>query len=103
VQVRQKEAAIRSLEEEREQCLDVERRLQTEMRCGRRAVVVAAAGTDDARGCDSDDDGRMLSLTEFQPHQHQQRFTSNSKLKVCFSHFLSSLPPPKVSPYRIVN
>jgi len=56
--VRQKQAAIRALEEEREQCLDMERRLQTEMRCGRRAV--GAAGTEDGGGC-SDDGGKMLS------------------------------------------
>ena len=75
-QVRQKQAAIRTLEEEREQCLDVERRLQTKMRCGRRAVA-AAAGTDDCGG--SDDGGTMLSE---RPARRRQACLSDSEREV---------------------
>ena len=61
-QVRQKQAAIRALEVEREQCLDMERRLQTEMRCGRRAVAAAAETKDGSGGGGgSDDGGKMLN------------------------------------------
>jgi len=61
-QVRQKQAAIRALEEEREQCLDLERRLHTEMRCGRRAMDAAARAEDSGGGGGgSDDGGKMLN------------------------------------------
>ena len=61
MQVRQKQAAIHALEEERARCLDLERRLQTEMRCGRRAAAAADGVVVVVGGGSSDDGARLLS------------------------------------------
>ena len=76
MQVRQKQAAILALESEREQCLDVERRLQTQMRRGQRPAA-AAAGTEEDGGV-SDDCGQMLN--ECRPRRRRQRYASDDEL-----------------------
>ena len=67
MQVRQKQAAIHALEEERARCLDLERRLQTEMRCGRRAA--AADGVVVVGGGSRDDGARLPN--ERRPGRHR--------------------------------
>jgi len=66
-QVRLKQTAIRALEVEREQCLQLERRLQTEMRCDRRVTAAAAASTEDGfviGGGGESDDGDVRSTNK---------------------------------------
>jgi len=87
VQVRHKQAAIRALEEEREQCLVLEHRLKTEMRCGWRA---AAAGD---RGGGSDDGGKMLN--ESKPHR-LRGCVSDDEREVCSVFTHRTLPMRRV-------
>lgn len=77
--MRQKHAAIRALEEEREQCLDMERRLQTEMRCGRRPGGTAA-GTEHHGGGGSDDGGKMLN--DRRPSRRPRGYASDDEREV---------------------
>jgi len=89
-QVRQKRAAIRALEEEREQCIDLERRLQNEMRCGRRTVTAAAATEDSGTADgDSDDGGKMLNERR---HRRRRDYASDDEREVSwFSRICPSL------------
>ena len=76
-QVRQKQVAIRALEEEREQCMDLERWLQTEMRRGRRAR------TEDSGGGGGDSDGSSKMLNDRRPCR-QRGYASDDEREVWY-------------------